>query len=400
MNQHIRNLGLSSLLTLSSFNLIVAQKGLPSVVATNAVVNSVYPQHLDFKENMLSQIKVPPGFKISVVATNLAKPRMMAIATDGSLYVTRRDQGDVLLLQDTDGDGRFDKLTPVVTNFQGVHGIAINDGFMYLCSNKELKRYKIDTDYTLKDTVTIFNDLPEGGQHGNRTIAFGPDGKMYLSVGSDCNDCNETNPENATLLQVDLNNNTRHIYARGLRNTVGFDWQPQTKEIWGADNGTDWRGDEIPPEELNNIKENAHYGWPLVYAKQQVDETREDPLGTTKAAFAKTTEPSVMEFPAHGAPINLKFFGDAAGIPAAYKNDALITWHGSWNRKKPDGYKVQRIKFDAAGKPIGVEDFVSGFLSADGNTRFGRPTGLAISKTGVIYISDDENGIIYSLKAL
>src|ERR1700712_5609494 len=141
MNQHVRNLSLSSLITLSSFNLIIAQKGLPSAVATNAVVNSVYPQHLDFKEDMLSQIKVPAGFKISVVATNLAKPRMMAIATDGSLYVTRRDQGDVLLLQDTDGDGRFDKLTPVVTDFLGVHGIAINDGFMYLCSNKELKRY-------------------------------------------------------------------------------------------------------------------------------------------------------------------------------------------------------------------------------------------------------------------
>jgi glucose/arabinose dehydrogenase len=253
-----------------------------------------------------------------------------------SIYVTRRDQGDVLLLTDTDGDGRFDDLKPVVKEFKGVHGIAKHEGYLYLVSNTELKRYRIEADNTLSDTVTLLKNLPDGGQHGNRTIAFGPDGKLYISVGSDCNDCNESNPEHATMLQVSLDDiEHRKIYARGLRNTIGFDWHPDTHELWGADNGTDWRGEEIPPEELNTIKEGAHYGWPLIFGKRVVDPTREDPAGSTKEAFAKNTEPAVMTFPAHGAPINLKF----------YRGDALVTWHGSWNRKKPEGYKVQRIRF-------------------------------------------------------
>ena len=321
-----------SLFALPGFlQLANAQKGLPAKMIVPAQVTTHYAQQEDFKPSLLNRLKVPEGFKVFVAASGLGKPRMMYVAPDGALYVTRRDQGDVLLLRDTDGDGRFDDMMPVVVKFMGVHGIAVKDNYMYLCSNRELKRYTINPDHTLKDTVTIFKDLPDGGQHGNRTMHFGPDGKLYLSIGSDCNDCAPSNPEHATIEQLNVDNNSRRIYARGLRNTIGFDWNPATAEMWGFDNGSDMKGDEIPPEELNKITDNAHYGWPLVYGKQVVDETREDPAGTTKAAFAKTTEPSVMDFPAHSAPIDFKFFGNAAGFPPEYKQDAIICWHGSWN---------------------------------------------------------------------
>ncbi|MEJ7682457.1 MAG: PQQ-dependent sugar dehydrogenase [Segetibacter sp.] len=239
-----------------------AQKGLPPKEITTATVNTHFPQHEDFKESMLSRIIVPTGFKASIAATGLGKPRMIALSDNGTLYVTRRDQGDVLMLTDGNGDGRFDNMKTVWAKFKEVHGITIRNGMMYLCSNKELKRAKIKTDGTLEDTVTLIDDLPEGGQHDNRCIAFGPDDMLYISVGSDCNDCKETNPENATILQAAADGSSRKIFARGLRNTIGFDWQPQTKELWGADNGTDWRGDSIPPEELNKIIEDGNYGWP------------------------------------------------------------------------------------------------------------------------------------------
>ena len=323
---------------------------------------------------------------------------MMAFDDRGFLYVTRRDQGDVLQLIDADHNGRFEEMHTVVGQFPGVHGIALRDDYLYLCSNRQLKRAKVSSTGIVGDLETLIDDLPDGGQHGNRTIAFGPDNLLYITIGSDCNDCNESNPEHATIVTVNSDGSGRKIYARGLRNTIGIDWHPDTKELWGADNGTDWRGDDIPPEELNKIIKGGHYGWPFIFGKRQIDITREEPIGTTKKEFATTTEPSVMEFPAHSAPINLIFLKKAITFPEDYQDDALISFHGSWNKKKPDGFKVVRVRFEN-GMPKDHEDFLSGFLSSDGQSRFGRPAGLAISPNGAVYVSDDVSGVIYCIKA-
>ena len=371
-----------------------AQKGLPSKQPFTATVNTAYPQHVDFKENMVANLVVPTGLKVSAVASGLGKPRIMALRDDNSLYVTRRDVGDILLLSDKDGDGNFEDLVTVWAQFPDVHGITIHDGWLYLASSKILKRGKIKADGMISDTVTLLHDLPEGGQHDNRMISFGQDGKLYMTIGSTCNDCGETNKENATMIVMDADGSNRRIFARGLRNTIGFDWHPVTKEIWGCDNGTDWRGDEIPPEELNKIEDGGDYGWPWVFAQQEVDPTREDPTGTTKDAYAKNTKPSIMTFSAHSAPIDFRFIGALPGFPSEFKNDALVAWHGSWNRKNPEGYKIQRIHFEN-GQPVSVHDFFSGFLSKDGKTRFGRPAGIIVAKSGKVFVSDDENGIIY-----
>ena len=383
-----------SLLVLLMASHSFAQKGMPEKKIVSASVTTHFPQHEDFKEDMLNRLSLAKGFKAEIAAQGLGKPRMMTAGANGSLYVTRRDQGDVLLLLDNDNDGKFDVMKTVAVKFPGVHGIATHDGYLYLCSNRELKRAKIKPDGDLEASEILIKDLPDGGQHGNRTIAFGPDNMLYITIGSTCNDCNETNPENATILRAKPDGTSRKIYARGLRNTIGIDWHPQTKELWGADNGTDWRGDDIPPEELNKIIESGDYGWPLVYGQQKVDDTREDPAGTTKEAYAKTTQPSQLNFPAHSAPINLMFLDKAMGFPNDSKDDALVTLHGSWNKNNPDGFKIQRIRFEN-GKPVAAEDFLSGFLSKDGKTRFGRPAGLVTSSNGFVYVSDDVNGVIY-----
>lgn len=372
---------------------VQAQKGMPPKQVMTITHTTNYAQGVDFKPSMISQLKVPPGWKIEVAASGLGKPRMLYAGTKGQLYVTRRDQGDVIMLTDNDNDNKFDDMLVIVADFPGVHGITIKNGWMYLVSNRVLRRYRLNEDGSVGNVETIFSDLPDGGQHPNRTIEFGPDGMLYLSVGSTCNDCAESNKEAATMLRIDTINWTRTVYARGLRNTIGFDWHPITREMWGIDNGGDTKGDDWPPEEVNMIRQNADYGWPLVYGKQVPDETREDPPGMTKKEYAALTVPAVLEATAHSAPIAFRFFGDAK-IPAEYKEDGLVCWHGSWDRKEPSGFKVQRIKF-ADGKAIAIEDFLTGFLSADKKTRIGRPAGIFITTAGQVFVSDDANGVVY-----
>ncbi|MBW8523741.1 PQQ-dependent sugar dehydrogenase [Chryseobacterium chendengshani] len=368
-----------------------AQRGIPPGDVTKITHSTNYPEHLDFLPEMVNLLKVPDGWAVSIAASGLGKPRMLYHTSEGNLYITRRDTGDVLLLKDSNRDAKFEDVKTVVAEFKGVHGITLKDGWLYLCNNTELRRYRINSDGTLRDKEMLFNDMPSAGQHPNRTMDFGPDGKLYISIGTLCNDCKESDREAASMVQVDPVTWKRTIFASGLRNTIGFDWHPQTNEFWGMDNGGDAKGDDWPPEELNNIKEGKSYGFPFAYAKKEVDETREDPAGNSKEEWVKTTESSSMEYQAHMAPIGFQFFPTGT----TYSGDALVNWHGSWNRSKSVGFKVQKIRF-SNGKPVSAEDFLTGFLN--GKTRFGRPAGIAITASGTVYISDDANGVLYSIK--
>jgi glucose/arabinose dehydrogenase len=222
----------------------------------------VKPAHRDFDPSLVEQLQVPSGFRVNVLAQGLGKPRMMAVAEDGTVYVTRPESDDVLALRDSDGDGRADEPRTVVADLKKVHGIAIHHHRLYLAAPRELFVADLRPDRTIAAPQLIMGDLPDGGQHPNRTLAFGPDGMLYISVGSSCNACRETNEEHATVLRAQPDGRQRTIYARGLRNTIGFDWHPETGELWGMDHGSDWRGDEQPPEELNRLQQGENYGWP------------------------------------------------------------------------------------------------------------------------------------------
>lgn len=377
-------------LALVFFSVAFAQKGIPRPEDTKNTVATNFPTHIDYSPSLAAGLKAASGWRITPAATGLGKPRMLYVGKQGQLYITRRDAGDVLMLTDKDRDGKFEDMIRVA-DFPGVHGITSKGNYMYLCNSNRLLRYALNADGTLgKVADTLIKDLPSGGQHPNRTMDFGPDGMLYISVGSVCNDCKESDKETATMLQADPATWKRIVFASGLRNTVGFDWHPITGALWGVDNGGDFRGDDWPPEELNHIIKDGNYGYPFAYARQEVDPTREDPVGTTKELLAKASQPSVMEFPAHSAPIAFAFFETGP-----QKGNALVCWHGSWNRQKPSGFKVELIKFDKNGIPTGSEDFLLGFLKDNG--RFGRPAGVAIAPDGTVYISDDANGVIYSL---
>ncbi|GAA4339328.1 PQQ-dependent sugar dehydrogenase [Flaviaesturariibacter amylovorans] len=379
-----------------------AQRGVPPRHKKKNVFVAKYAEHLDFLPPMVKLLKPAEGWEVSIAAAGLGKVRMMHRMPNGDMYVTRRDANDVLLLRDADGDNVFEEVKIAEYMFRTVHGLTSRDGYLYLCSNYELRRYKIRPDGMLEGKEVLINDLPSGGQHPNRTIAFGPDGMLYITVGTLCNDCKEMDPEVAAILQVDPKTWKRTIYATGLRNTIGFDFHPQTGEMWGIDNGGDGKGNKWPPEEANRIVRGGNYGFPFVYGKREVDRVKDDPPGDTKEEWAKSTEPSVYEFPAHMAPIDFKFFSNGVQAPAGYTGDGLVAWHGSWNRSKPVGFTVQRVHFEN-GVAVGASDFLTGFLRRGfplfrRRMRFGRPTGLFIAPSGVVFLSDDANGVIYAIK--
>lgn len=355
------------------------------------------PQRLEPTAERVDGLKLPSGFAIDVFAENLTDPRMLAVADDGTVYVTRRSVGDVLMLKDDDGDGRADRQQPVASRPQ-MHGIAIDGDTLYLITVSDVYRATRNADGTLGELERIIDDLPEGGQHPNRTLAVGPDGKLYISVGSTCNACGETSPENATLLRAETDGSYRSIHASGLRNTIGFAFVPGSGELYGMDHGIDWLGDNQQHEELNHLVKGHTYGWPYVYADGRINPQDEPPDGISPQAWARQSTPPVGLYVPHAAPMQMAFY-TAEAFPDEYRGDAFVAMHGSWNRQPPSGYEVARVRFEN-GEPVAFEPFLTGFLTRAGENGwgyFGRPVGIAQAADGSLLLADDGNGRIYRI---
>ena len=374
------------------------------LLVAHAPNSTVRPAHREFSDDLLARLEVPSGFAIDVFARDLEEPRGMTIGPDGALYVAERKAGRVRLLRDTDNDGRADVSRAVHdgarADLRGVHDLIVHDGHMYLVTESELLRAPIRDDGSIGDTEHL-QDIPAGGQHPNRSLELGPDGTLYLSIGSTCNACVEPQDDHAALHRITNDGTEREIHAEGLRNTIGFAWHPETGDMWGFDHNSDGRGDQWPPEELNRILPDRHYGWPFCGGERepdhQVSADPTDPRPMTKQEFCATTEPAVLSHTAHSAPMQMVFYtGDH--FPAEYRNDAFVTMRGSWNRNPPTGYEVVRVRFDTAGNPTAIEPFVTGWLIDDGRAHFGRVMGLAQADDGSLYVGDDTNGVIYRVR--
>jgi Raf kinase inhibitor-like YbhB/YbcL family protein len=355
------------------------------------------PKQLEPTDERLARLNLPDGFKIGVFARDLINPRMLAVADDGTVYVTRRAVGDVVMLRDEDSDGKAD-VRRTVASRPMMHGVAIDGDTVYLTTVAEVYRAKIREDGTLAPLERIIHDRPAGGQHPNRMVVVGPDGKLYVSVGSTCNACAETDPEHATILQIEPDGSSRKIFASGLRNTIGYGFHPETGELYGMDHGIDWLGDSEQGEELNHIVEGHKYGWPYVFADSKFNPQDEPPGGISMEEWAaQSTEPVGLYTP-HAAPMQLAWY-TGEQFPAEYRGDALVAMRGSWNRKPPSGYEVLRIRFED-GRPVALEPFVTGFLmdTEDGGWgHLGRLAGLAMAADGSLLLADDANGVIYRI---
>lgn len=383
----------TALAALLSANAAAAQQGDGTRVP---IRTSVFKPHkVEATPEHIAALKAPAGFKVSAFASGLKNARILAIAPSGAIYLSRRDQGDVLLLKDVDGDGKADGAPITVASRAGAHGLAIHDGKLYLATVKEVFVADILPDDRLGPLTLLIGDLPDSGQHPNRTIAFGPDGMLYISVGSTCNACNESNPESATLLRASPDGKSRVIVASGLRNTIGFGWQPATGELWGMDHGIDFLGDEIQPEELNKIEQGKMYGWPHIWGADGVN-PQSTPIGDiSKAQWKALSTPMVLGYAAHAAPMQLVFYS-GGNFPADYQGDAFVSLRGSWNRDPASGYEIARVKFEN-GQAKRIEPFVTGFLTDGGKTHIARPVGLAQAKDGSLLMADDAYGVIYRI---
>lgn len=333
----------------------------------------------------VDDLTVPEGLQINEHASGLGSPRFMALSPDNVLFVTIIGNGTVVALPDLNEDGKSDKAIEFIKGLKRPHGIAFYKGYIYVGEINQIVRYKYNGfDKKPGNKEVVVPNIPTKG-HFTRTVSFGPDGKMYVSIGSECNVCVEDDKRRATIMRFNSDGTDGEIFASGLRNSVGLTWNPYTNELWATDNGRDWLGDNLPPDEVNLIKANKNYGWPYCYGDNIADPEFDD---ATKCEAA--TAP-IVELQAHSAPLGLTFY-DGKMFASDYDGDLFIAFHGSWNRSIPTGYKVVRVKFED-GKPGEVEDFAYGWMTM--SKKFGRPVDVLVGNHGELYISDDLGGKIY-----
>lgn len=344
-------------------------------------------------EGRSADLVTPPGFVTNVFAEGLNGPRFIAFGPDGALYVADRGNGRIVALPDANQDGVADEQRVFADNLDNPHSLVYHEDAWYVgVPSGVIRLVDSDGDGVADQRDTLIDDYPTTGAHSTRTVAFLPDGRMVVSIGSSCNVCQEEDKRRAAIVVYKGPDTTDEaIFASGLRNAVGLTIQPQTGALWATNNGRDLLGDDVPPETVYQVEEGANYGWPVC-----INGYREDPDEGSTGSCEGMGRP-VVEMQAHSAPLGLVFYTGTT-FPAEYQDDLFIAFHGSWNRSELTGYKVVRLPF-ANGQPADqVEDFATGWLNGANGEVQGRPVGLAVGPDGALYISDDKGGLIYRIQ--
>lgn len=336
-------------------------------------------------------VRLPPGFRIDVFARDLGRPRFLVADPRGTLLVSVPRSGQILALPDTDGDGRAEQPIPVIEGLDLPHGLAFHEGVLYVAETGRVIRVRYDpaSRRAVGTPEVVVSTLPARGGHWTRTIAFGPDGRLYVSVGSSCNVCEEQDPRRAAITRYNADGSGEARFATGLRNAVGLAFRPGTGELWATVNGRDWLGDDRPPELLTRVEAGGFYGWP--YCIWEGERAVPDPDLGSPERCRNVARPSLL-YQAHSAPLGLAFY-TGSQFPAEYRGNLFIALHGSWNRSAPTGYKVIRVRFDGSGPT--AEDFATGWLA--GSRVRGRPVDIAVGPDGSLFVSDDAQGVVYRI---
>jgi glucose/arabinose dehydrogenase len=337
----------------------------------------------------LQDLRLPPGFTIELLA-RVPNAREMALGEGRILYVGSRSEGKVHALP-LDEQYRAGKLHVVASGLDMPSGVAVKDGSLYVAAVDRILRYDDiahHLDHPPRPAI-VTDRLPKDGHHGWKFIAFGPDGWLYVPVGAPCNVC-EPDPERyAAIFRMRPDGSQLQTYARGVRNSVGFDWQPGTGELWFTDNGRDMLGDDRPPDELNHApRAGMNFGYPYCHGGDIPD-----PEYGRKHACSEFTPPAQALGP-HVAAIGMRFY-TGTQFPAEYRNQILIAEHGSWNRSQPIGYRVTMVKVDGE-RAVSYAPFISGWLQ--GSRAWGRPADVLVLPDGSLLVSDDTAGAIYRVR--
>ncbi|MEK7184382.1 MAG: PQQ-dependent sugar dehydrogenase [Patescibacteria group bacterium] len=363
----------------------------PSADIETIIDNAAKPT----QSNTSFPLTLPDNFSISIFASELSKPRVLITDPAGVLLVSDTDAGKIIALPDTNRDGRADEAITVADNLNAPHGLAITcetaEGcILYVAETDAVMHYQYDQQTHTASGPKKIIDLPGGGGHSTRTLLLtktAEGNKLLISVGSSCNVCNETDSRRASVLVADLDGKNLRPFATGLRNSVFLRTEPETQAIWATEMGRDLLGDDIPPDEINILKDGGNYGWPACYGKNvhdtDFDKSKTDPC--------QTRTPSHINLQAHSAPLGFAFV-PATGWPTDWAGDMILAFHGSWNRSEPTGYKLVRLELDDQGDFVAQHDFIDGWLQSN-DTTLGRPVDVLMQADGTMYITDDKEGV-------
>jgi len=345
------------------------------------------------RENLaekLALIQLPPGFTIKLYAEGVPDARAMTVGPNGTLFVGSRSKGNVYGIVDTDHDQKADNVFVIAQNLRAPAGVAMWEQSLYVSAVNKILRFD-DIEENLQkpsSPIVVTDRLPNESHHGWKFIDFGPDGSLYVPVGAPCNVCLRSDPY-ATILKMNRNGSNTEIIARGVRNSVGFAWHPETKELWFTDNGRDNLGDDSPPGELNRLhRPGQHFGFPFCHGA-----SISDPKFGHTGSCNDSQAPEQLLGP-HVAPLGITFYqGDM--FPQEYKNAIFIAEHGSWNRSKKLGYRITLVQLDHLGKAKSYVVFAEGWLQDQ--RAWGRPADVLVLHDGSLLISDDKAGAIYRI---
>lgn len=336
-----------------------------------------------------ARLQPPPGWSVSLFA-QVPNARLLRFTGAGDLLVSSPRNGSIWrVARDEDGNGRADSVRALPLALDRPHGLDLHGGYLYIGEGSRIQRVRFDESRGEPDgeLELLVDGLPEGGGHWTRTVAVGPDDKLYATVGSSCNVCIEEDERRASMLRYSLDGSGYELYASGLRNAVDFDWQPGTNALFATDNGRDLLGNDFPPGELNRIEPGGFYGWPY----RNGDNVADPDFGGQRPDLEATARPPAHRFRAHNAPLGIDFV-TGPGLPAEYAGAAFVALHGSWNRTEKDGYRVVSLHWHPDGT-LEERDFLTGFeLDED---VIGRPVDAAVGPDGAVYVSDDYAGVIW-----
>lgn len=350
----------------------------------NKTTNNQQQKQQITNPNSLSDEK---AFSIDIFAQNLAKARDLEFSEDGTLLLSIPDQGRIVALPDQDNDGKADSVITVVDGLRWPHGLAFYNNKLFVAAEDKVARFNWNEQNKQANLDKVLFSLPTGGNHHSYTLTFKSDGQLFVALGSTCNVCSETHPFRATVIVSNENGDNPKVFANGLRNAPFIIINPTTNELWGTEMGRDWLGDNAPPDEINIIREGKHYGWPYCYGNKITDNSFRE----GKIVTCEDTKSPIFDIPAHSAPLGLTFINSPL-LPEKWQGDLLVSYHGSWNRSVPTGYKVVRLDVEN-NKILKEYDFMTEFPKTSGGRN--RPVDIIFDKTGNLYISDDEQGIVY-----
>lgn len=341
-------------------------------------------------EIRLDTIKLPAGFSINTYAQKVEGARSLALGPAGIVFVGSRSQGKVYALIDRNLDHRAEEVVVIAGGLNSPNGVAYHNGALYVAEISRILRFDdIGKRLLNPPAPVVVNDaFPKESHHGWKFVSFGPDGKLYVPVGAPCNICLRDDPRYASIMRMNPDGSNLEIFTQGVRNTVGFDWHPQTRELWFTDNGRDWMGNNEPPDELNSAPEKGmHFGFPYCHGGNIPDPE----FGDKRPC--KEFIPPRQNLGPHVAALGMRFYTGTM-FPVKYRNAVFIAEHGSWNRLVPIGYRITLVTLED-GKAMGYETFAQGWLG--GLLAWGRPVDILVMPDGALLVSDDKANVVYRI---